>query len=513
MLSTADLLAIERELCERSFAEFVKRAWPIVEPGRPLLWNWHLDTICGYLEAVDSGCIRRIIFNVPPGTMKSLVVSVFFPAWKWTKDPAHRFLCGSNEGTLATRDALRMRTIVESDWYTSLWGGKFQISRDQREKTLFANTSHGHRESQGVLGKVTGKRGDCLIWDDPHDTKQTESDVQRSAVLEAWDTAWSSRLNDPRSSAVILIMQRIHQLDITGHLKTKEDQGWVVLAIPMRYDSEVTFDAERDIGRPELNDPRTMEGELLFPERFDEAAVRSLETDLGAYGSAGQLQQRPTPKGGGEFRTDWLRFYSRKPAKGNRVILVDPAGSRSQSSRKTRRDNTAMGVWQKGEDDNWYLVDGYRDRITLVERANILFRWHRQYRPLAVFYERYGMQSDIDHLMERMEQESYRFNLIELGGSLSKEDRIRKLLPLFSRGQIWLPEVLYRTNDQGLEVDIINAFIEEEYKQFPVATKDDFFDMMARLCDKEVRDAIGRPQVQRRVQYLSAEPVDPDFWG
>jgi len=474
---------IEKEKCEASLAEFVRGAWHILEPSTKLIWNWHLDTLCAYLEAVYYGDIKKLIVNIPPGTMKSLIVSVFFPAWIWTTDPGYRFLCGSNEGTLATRDSLKMRQILEDSWFYSKWHETVQLSKDQQEKTLFTNTARGHRESQGILGKVTGKRGSMIIWDDPHDAKQAESDVQRQAVLDAYDNAWSSRRNNLDTDPIILIMQRIHFNDITAHLLEK-DQGWVRLAIPMRYDPDLTFDAGKDIDHPELNDPRTVEGELMFPARFPDGAVKDLEEDLGPYGAAGQLQQRPSPKGGGEFKKHWLSYYRTPPHKGNRYILVDPAGER-KAGQKGKKDNTAIGVFDFCADGNIYMLNAVRARLNLVERTDLLFKWHRQYRPLGVGYEQYGMQTDIAHIKSEMEHTSYRFRITELAGSMRKEDRIRRLLPYFEYGKLWLPETMHKTNTDGITKDIIEEFVEIEYLPFPVGKWDDMFDMMSRLCDDD----------------------------
>lgn len=492
----------EKNLCEESLSEFVRNAWHVVEPATPLLWNWHIDTICGYLEAVYRGDILNLIVNVPPGTMKSLIVSVFYPAWVWSKQPSHRFLCGSNEGTLATRDSLRMRTLVNSSWYQGHWGDKVTLSREQAEKTLFKNTVEGHRESQGIGGKITGKRGDTLIIDDPHDTKKTNSDVQREDVLDTWDQAWSTRKNDPIRSAVILIMQRIHQKDLSGHLSKKKNQEWVLLRIPMEYDSEITFDAALDIGRPDLNDPRKEEGELLFPQRFDENSIKSLKSDLGPYGAAGQLQQRPDPKGGGEFKPEWLKFYIKKKRTGNIVIIVDPAGERKPGV-TGRRDNTGIGAFELNADKNFYLIDGYRDRLNLSERADILFKWHREYNPIVVGYEKYSMQSDLVYIENEMEERDYRFDIIELGGSLRKEDRIRRLIPIFAAKRMWLPETLYRTSMVNQKpYDLIDDFKENEYLRFPVAPYDDFFDMMSRLCDDDLKNHLHWPN---NTETLSTE--------
>ena len=505
-LRTELVMARDKRTLESSLAEFVRGAWHVLEPGRELVWNWHLDTVCAYLEAVNEGKLRRLIINIPPGTAKSLLVSVFYPAWVWAREPSHRFLCGSNEGTLATRDALRMRTLIESEWYQGYWGETVRLNPNQSEKTLFQNLAQGHRESQGMLGRISGKRGDTIIADDPHDAKQSESDVQRQTVIDTWDRGWSTRSNDANLSAVILIMQRLHQKDLTGHFLSKQDQNWTCLRIPMRFEPDYTFDPVTDIGRHDVADPRRAAGELLFPTRFSEQAVRDLETDLGAYGTAGQLQQIPAPKGGGELRREWLCRWKNQPRRGNYLILVDPAGERKPGV-KGGRDNTAMGLILVGADGNFYLIDGHRDRLNMSERADILFQWHRQYRPLTVGYERYGMQTDVAYLQDRMEREDYRFHVTELGGSLAKEDRIRRLVPILENRRLWFPETLHRTNAAGKMVDIIDRFIEEEYLQFPVAERDDFLDMLSRIADPDLKGAIARPQ--REEAALVADPFKP----
>ncbi len=498
---------IEKMKMAGSLKEFVFGAFHILEPGRKLIWNWHLDTLCGYLEALDRREIRRLIVNIPPGSMKSLIASVFYPTWVWIHEPSHKFLCGSNAQPLATRDSLKMRQLVTSEWFQLRWGIEVieaedgyeeeiplvKLNPEQSQKVLFANFEHGHRESQGILATVTGKRADTLIIDDPHDAIKAESDTIRVAITHAWDTGWANRMNDVAISAVIVIMQRLHVTDMTGYLLDKPDQGWVRLAIPMRYDPDFTFDAGKDIGRPELNDPRTVEGELLFPERFPEEEVCINEGDLGPYGTAGQLQQQPNPKGGGEFRREWLNHYMKKPQRGHTYILVDPAGEKHQGT-KGKRDFTAMAVIRIGADGNYYLIDAYRDRLGLQERTDILFRWHEMYHPLAVGYEKYGMQSDIVFIKKQMEDLDYRFKIIELGGSLAKEDRIRKLQPLFSTGIFWLPQTLFRTLWDGKTVDIIDQFVEQEYLSFPVAAFDDLFDCIARILDPDLDRKIQKPK-------------------
>lgn len=467
------------------------------------------------------GKITYLIVNVPPGTMKSRLIGVLWPAWVWTKRPDLRFLTGSNDQVLATRDAQYHRAVVRSDWYQARWGHRIveddeeeawvQPDPDQDEKTLFATTKGGFRQSLGILSKVTGKRGDVLIIDDPHDTQQAESDLKRQAVLDKWDSSWSTRVNNLGKSPRVLVMQRQHANDLTGHLtKPGSPEPWVKLVIPMRYDPDNTYDAGRDIGRPDLNDPRKVEGELMFPEMFPEIAVEALAQRLGPYGASGQLQQRPSPKGGGEFRREWIMHYRQRPRGGNRYIIVDPAGEKNRRNSGGRRDNTAMGVFELGADQNYYLIDAYRDRLGLTERTSILFDWHRQYRPLGVGYESYGKDSDIVHIKDVMESQSYRFKITALGGTaLQKEDRIRQLIPIFEANRMWLPETLYRTMFDGKTHDIIQMFIEQEYLPFPVAPFDDMIDMMARILDPDLKAVFPKaPRVSRQVIQLY-KPKDP----
>ena len=470
--------------CEDKLAEFVKAGWDILEPSNPLQWNWHLDALCAYLEAVTRRDIKRLIVNIPPGTMKSLIVSVFWPAWIWTKDPSHRFLCGSNDEKLAMRDAVKMRQLIEDPWYQENWGSKVTLSKEQAEKGLFANTARGHRQSQSMTSTITGKRGDTLVIDDPHDANKM-SDVQRVDVLESWDDGWSSRMNNPSEDAIVVIMQRLHVEDLTGHLLEHKQEPWIHLVIPMRYEGVQSFDAGKDIGRPDLVDPRTEEGELLFPARVNLQAVLTQEETWGPYATAGQYQQRPAPKGGGEFKKDWVMRYKIAPKRFNTMILVDPAGERKPGVVGSR-DNTAMGVFAKDQLGNYYLIDGVRDRLNLNERTDLLFEWHAKYNPSLVGYERYGMQTDVAHIRMEMERNQYRFKIIELGGNMKKEDRIRRLIPLFSNGKIWLPERLDKLMLDGSTRDIIEDFITIEYAPFPVGKWDDFLDMMSRICDEEM---------------------------
>lgn len=310
---------LEKIKCENSFAEFVKAAWILVEPETPLLWNWHVDTICEYLQATYDRRIKRLIINVPPGSLKSILVSVLFPAWVWTKDSAERFLGITNEEGLATRDAVRSKNVVMSEWYQKNW--PIELKRDVNQKTLYENEDTGFRQAIGITANITGKRGTFQLIDDPHDATGAQSDLKRQGVIDTYDQKLSTRLNNQETDRIILIMQRLHHLDLTGHMLKKKNTQWVHLVIPMEFDPAIaTFDPVKDLGAllPEaearkkyarLADPRKKKGELFFKELFSANTVKVLKEDMGEFISAGQLQQQPSPKGGGILKSKWFNLW------------------------------------------------------------------------------------------------------------------------------------------------------------------------------------------------------------
>src|SRR5277367_980518 len=275
---------VDRELATRSLREFVRQGWHVVEPATAFVPSWHIDAICDHLEAVTRGDIRNLLINVPPRHMKSLLVSVFWPAWEWTRYPERRWLYSSYAATLTIRDSVKCRRLIESPWYRSRWGHVFSLTGDQNAKTRFDNNRSGYRLSTSVDGAVTGEGGDRIVCDDPHKVDEGDSDTSRKGVLEWWDVAMSTRVNDPKTSAKVVVMQRCHQRDLSGHLL--EQGGWEHRCLPAEYEGPGRITS---IG---FVDPRTEHGELLWQVRFGPMEIEDSKRSLGSYAAAGQLQQR-----------------------------------------------------------------------------------------------------------------------------------------------------------------------------------------------------------------------------
>lgn len=309
----------ERWAAEANLADFIQLAWPTVEPFTPYLHNWHIDAICEHLEAACQGEIRNLLVTMPPRMMKSLTISVFFPAWRWIKAPGERFLYSSYSQDLATDHSVATRRVIESGWYQERWGDRFRMAPDQNLKTRFENTRRGARVSTSVNGPVTGKGADWLVCDDPHNVRDADSLTIREATLRWWDEAMSSRFNNPRTGRRIVVMQRVHEADLAGHLI--EQGGYVHLNLPMEYEPEATTYTgfgQRDI--------RTEPGQLLMPERIGEAEVADLKVRLGSRAYAGQYQQRPAPAEGDLLKRAWWRFWHHPGAPLPAVPLRLPSG-------------------------------------------------------------------------------------------------------------------------------------------------------------------------------------------
>ena len=281
---------------------FVEKTWEMLEPGNELKWNWHLDVICRELESITNGSFpldSGLLINVPPGTMKSLLVSVMWPAWEWTRSPGLRYIASSYGARLSIRDTVKMRDIVTSSWYSRMFG--VGLSADQKAKTYFTNDNEGWRLATSTKGEGTGEHPDRLIIDDPHKADEVRSDISRQSVLDWYDRTISTR-GVSRGVRRVVVMQRLHEEDLAAHIMTKGK--WRHLMFPMRYDPK----------RAQPDDPRTEAGELLWPEMFNEEQVRALELSLGPYGTAGQLQQLPAPEGGGLFKRSWFKIVDELPA-------------------------------------------------------------------------------------------------------------------------------------------------------------------------------------------------------
>ncbi len=355
---------------------FVRYFWHILEPATPFVGGFALEAMCEHLEAVTFGEITRLLMNVPPGFMKSLLTDVFWPAWEWgpMEMPHIRYVAFSYSSSLTQRDNGKFRDLMMSKAFQELYGDTVVLRKIGEEKV--SNAAHGWKLASSVGGVGTGERGDRIILDDPHNVKESESEVVRNETIRWFRESMSSRLNNMETGAKVVIMQRVNEEDVSGII-TREMGDYVHLMIQMEFDWAQVTDPET--GEPYTTaigwvDPRWQpnaedcDGELAWPERFSEKVIPQMKSDAGVFAWASQYQQVPNPRGGGIFQfDDWLPAEpvmngTRYPPFSYVVAALDGA-----YTEKEENDPSGLTVWGVFQNDEGYnramLIHAWRKRL------------------------------------------------------------------------------------------------------------------------------------------------------
>lgn len=446
---------IERELSRRSFAAFCQLAWHVLEPSTPLRWGWALDAMAAHLEAVHNGTIKNLLINVPPGCMKSLMTSVFFPAWEWGPGgrPDLRFISTSHAERLAIRDNLKCRRLVESEWYRERW--PLSLEHDQNAKARFETVSSGFRECMAFTS-MTGSRGDRVIIDDPLSVNAALSDAELETAKTTFLESVPTRVNDEKSS-IIVIMQRLHQNDTSGII-LERGLEFEHLMLPMR------FDLSRRCKTKIFTDPRTEDGELLFPERFSEETVSGLERTMGAIAAAGQLQQSPVPRGGAVFQREWVKFYKRAQLPPQFEIIVQ---SWDMTFKAASNSDYVCGLIIARKGANYFVLARKYGRFNYVESKKQIIDLSFEY-PKAhtkLIEDKANGSAIIDDLGRDIS------GIVAIKPTESKEARAQAVTPLFEAGNVFFPD--------SDEVPWVNEFL-AELLQFPAGAHDDQVDALTQ---------------------------------
>lgn len=466
----------DRRAAASSLYAFVKQAWPIVEPGVPFISSWHIEEICEHLEALSSGEIRKLLINIPPRHSKSTIVSVMFPMWEWIAEPQHKYLCASYAGVLSTRDNLKARRLVQSSWYQERFGHMFRLAGDQNAKQRFENDKTGYRLATSVGGTATGEGGSRLLLDDPHSAQEAQSEAVRESTLEWFDTVWSTRLNDPKRDAMITVMQRLHEKDVSGHI-LKDIGGWEHICIPAEWDG---VKRKTSLGP---YDPREKIGQLICPERFGEGEIAELKRLLGSYGTAGQLQQDPQPAEGGILKTKHLQLWPATRALPQFEFILQSYDC--AFTEKTTGDPTACSVYAVFTFEGRrqvMLIDAWDEHLSYPElRTRAIRDWQTEYggpskkdafnrsrRPDRVLVEAKASGQSLLQDLHLARVPAVGYN----PGNADKVARAHQAAPVLEQDIIWVPE---SAKNPGQFVSWALPFI-KQLEKFPVAEHDDYVD-------------------------------------
>lgn len=436
-------VAIDREMCTRSLAEFVRQAWPAIEPSTPLKWAWPLDAICDHVQALfeDRLAHNNLIINVPPGSMKSTILSVCLPAWLWVTRPSMRGIFTSGNEGIALRDSMRCRDVIESDWYQETFRPGWRMAKDQNAKGHYKNSATGWRKALSAGARITGDRGDSIVVDDPNDAAEAFSKAAREKITTWWDNAASNRLNDLVTGKRIIIQQRLHEEDLTGHVLTKQPGAWEVLIIRQEYekprDGKDGQKPDPDLNPTSLGwtDPRTEEGALFFPERFPRKVVEEERLLKGSAGYAGQHQQRPTPAQGMIFKRGHVGTFNLQlpPAYKRVVISLDTAFKEDEEN-----DFSVAQVW--GEHATGYdILDRWAGRVGFPDLKAKAKTMADAWRPRGLTAVLIEDKASGQSLIQELKKDSS-LPVVPIKVDRDKVSRANAVVPLWEAGRVRYPE-------------------------------------------------------------------------
>lgn len=382
-------LAVRAERCRRDLGFFVREFWPIIEPETPLVWGTVLEVICLHLQKLGVE-YNDACFSMPPGFCKSLLCSVFWPAWKWISDPAWRLVSYSYSSVLAVRDSVKCRQILESDKFVQMIKPDWKFATDQNVKSHYKNTKSGERIASGSSGGTTGWRGDAILIDDGLSFTESLSTTTR---LNRWNWCRGSafsRINDPKTAVRLIVGQRLHDDDLIGQCLRSGD--WQYLCLPLEYDPT------RTIPTRIWSDWRKEKGELLFPERIGEKEVLKYRSDYAQYYEC-QCNQDPTFKTDSLFDISKITIVDELPEAHETVRYWDLAGS-------INGDYTVglKMIYSKKAKRPWTVADIVRGRWRPGDRESVIKQTALQDGKIPIFFEEEGGSAGLfqTHEMRRI---------------------------------------------------------------------------------------------------------------
>lgn len=453
--------ALLKRHAEQSLRRYVEQAWPILEPEMPFLSNWHIDYLAEHLEAVTAGDITRLLINIPPRYMKSLLVSVLWPTWEWIQAPHRRWIFASYAESLSSKHSVDRRTILQSRWYQGRWGDQVQLALDQNVKSEFLNTRRGHMIATSVGGSITGKGGSRIVVDDPHNPVQAESDAQREAALEYFSRTLSTRLDNKKDDAIVVVMQRLHERDLAALCL---DLGFTHVCLPAEAEGPARFVFPRS-QRVYARAP----GDVLWPERDGPAVLAQQKVLLGSAAYAGQYQQRPAPAGGLLFQREWFKFYDELPA------VTTWAQSWDMTFKDSASSDYVVGLVGARKGADIYVVDRVKGKWAFTDSCRQVVALKQRYPKTGPIYiEDAANGPAIANALKRRVQ-----GIVSVKPEGGKYARAQAAQPLVEAGNVWLPN----PRPHGRLIPE-RAWVDDFLHQccaFPTASYDDDVDALTQL--------------------------------
>jgi len=452
-----DLIFLRNALFRNSLSAFIEKTFAIVSPGDTYLHNWHIDLIAKYLEDCANGKIKRLIINVPPRYMKSICTSVGFVAWFLGNTPSKRIIVASYADELSKKHSLDCKATIESRFYHEIFPS-LQLSKSKNTQTEFITTRGGGRLAVSVGGTLTGRGADMIIIDDPLKPMESVSDTTRQHVNQWFNNTLYSRLNDKKEGCIIIVMQRLHEDDLVGHVLKQEE--WTELVLPAIAEEyqEITVDPKFIKPYKIIRNP----GDALHFARENIEKLEHIKNNIiGSYNFASQYQQRPAPLGGGLIKLNWFSRYSELPQK-NPYRIVQSWDTASKIGELN--DYSVCTTWYE-YNNAYYIVDILRLKLEFPELKKMINFQAERYKPNAIIIEDKG--SGIQ-LIQDLKQET-KLSIIPFMPDGDKATRMIGQTPKIESGRVFIPEKSSWLQD-----------FEHEMAQFPNGKHDDQIDSMSQ---------------------------------
>jgi len=407
------------------FSTFIERSFYQLNPDVQFLPNWHIELIASELERCLRGETKRLIINVPPRSLKSHCASVAFPAWLLGHRPSAQIICASYAQDLADKLAFDCRSLMNSDWYGKVFSTR--LSPQRQAVSEFMTEAQGFRLATSVGGVLTGRGGDFIIIDDPLKPDQAVSDTQRNAVNEWYEHTLYSSLNHKATGCIIIIMQRLHEDDLVGHLM--QQGGWKVLKFPA-----IAVEDETHVIRTcySTRTVHRLAGEALHPVRESLTILQNSQSNLGEYNFSGQYQQEPAPRGGGIVKLDWLRTY--KVGEPGNCDLVFQSWDTAAKD-KEESNYSVCTTWGK-KDRNLYLLHVHRRRMDYPELKRSVMEQATRFDPATVLIED---KSSGTPLIQELRHEGWHA-IKEYHPKMDKKTRMHSVTSMIEGGFVHLPD-------------------------------------------------------------------------
>lgn len=477
--------------------EFVRYFWDVLEPYTPLVDGWVMDAICEHLEAVTLGRIKKLLINVPPGFCKSLLTDVFWPAWEWSAMdmPGNRFVSFSYAADITEQNNSKFRDLVCSAKFQEMWGHRFKIKEDG--KIRVSNDKTGTKFASSVGGVGTGKRGDRVIFDDPHNVKESESQPVREETTRWFREGMSNRLNSLTNSAIVVIMQRVHEADVSGIILT-EYPDYEFLCIPMEFDPSRAH--ETSIG---WSDPRTEVGELAWPERYPARELTAFKQTKFLWAS--QYQQSPFVRGGALIQEEWWRLWDDDEAMAQgqvpgkyppfEYVIATVDGAFTE---KTENDPSAMTVWGVWQDNKGHtrfmLVNAWAQHLAFQPALVKIAETAKKFKIDRLLIENKATGPSVAQEIRRLYSgtEDWATQLVDPKG-LDKVQRVNAV------SHFWECGLVYAPNTKWAQMTITQC------SSFPKGAHDDLVDCCS-MALKHFRDN-GMAQLPDEAQIIYDESI------